>query len=287
VTTLLQLRVLLAVADNGGFTAAGDRLGMSQPAVSRSVATLEGEFGVPLLARQRDGVTLTEAGTRAVRHAREAVRQLDLMRAEVAAVAGQVTGTLRLASLPTATGTLIAAQLRAFTERHPLVAVRLLEGSDEEVRDWLDQGVADAAVVTLPAPGLRTVPLGSHEMVAVLPAGHRLAAQEAVSYADLADEPFIRSTGGCAQVFTAVAQRVGVRLDASFEAREMTAVLEMVRAGLGVSILPTAGLPESRRDTVIRPLVPTTIRNLAVAVSASASPAARAFLDQIGALDRK
>jgi DNA-binding transcriptional LysR family regulator len=287
VTTLLQLRVLLAVADNGGFTAAGDRLGMSQPAVSRSVATLEGEFGVPLLARQRDGVTLTEAGTRAVRHAREAVRQLDLMRAEVAAVAGQVTGTLRLASLPTATGTLIAAQLRVFTERHPLVAVRLLEGSDEEVRDWLDQGVADAAVVTLPAPGLRTVPLGSHEMVAVLPADHRLAAQEAVSYADLAEEPFIRSTGGCAQVFTAVAGRVGVRLDASFEAREMTAVLEMVRAGLGVSILPTAGLPESRRDTVIRPLVPTTIRNLAVAVSASASPAARAFLDQIGALDRK
>jgi DNA-binding transcriptional LysR family regulator len=208
------------------------------------------------------------------------------MRAEVAAVAGQVTGTLRLASLPTATGTLIAAQLRTFAEHYPLVAVRLLEGSDQEVRDWLDQGVADVAVVTLPAPGLRTVALGSHEMVAVLPAGHRLTAQESVAYADLADEPFIRSTGGCAQVFTAVAQQVGVRLDAAFEAREMTAVLEMVRAGLGVSILPTVGLPESRGGIVVRPLVPETIRNLAVAVSARASPAARAFLDQIDTLGR-
>lgn len=279
-TTMQQLKVLLAVADHGGFTAAGERLGMAQPAVSRSIASLEAELGAPLLTRQRTGVTLTEAGERAVRRAREAVRQVDLLRAEVAEVAGQITGTLRIASLPTATGTRLPAELRAFTERHPLVAVRLIEGSDQEVRDWLDLGVADAAVVTLPAPGLRTVLLDSHEMCAVLPAGHRLAEREAVSYADLAEEPFVRPTGGCAQVFSAAAEKAGVHLKATFEAREMSAVLEMVRARLGVSILPSVGVP--RLDgTVLRPLVPRTPRTVAVAVSASASPAARAFLDQL------
>jgi DNA-binding transcriptional LysR family regulator len=282
--TLLQLKSLLAVVDRGSFTAASQELGMSQPAVSRSIATLEKELGLPLLARQRDGVLPTEAGARALIHAREAVRQLDLMRTEVAAMAGHVTGILRVASLPSATGTLIAVQLRAFTERHPRVTVRLLEGSDQEVRDWLDQGAADVAVVSLPAPGLTTAALGSQEMVAVVPVGHRLAVRDEVSYADLAREPFIRSTGGCAQVFTPVARQLGVELDVAFEAREMSAVLEMVRAGLGVSILPTAGLPDLPGGIVTRPLVPKTTRHLAVAVSASASPAARAFLDQIDAL---
>ncbi|WP_326565419.1 LysR family transcriptional regulator [Amycolatopsis rhabdoformis] len=279
-TTLQQLKVLLAVADHGGFTAAGERLGMAQPAVSRSVAALETELGAPLLTRQRTGVALTEAGERAVRRAREAVRQVDLLRAEVAEVAGQITGTLRIASLPTATGTRLPAELRLFTERHPLVAVRLIEGVDQEVRDWLDLGVVDAAVVTLPAPGLRTVLLDTHEMCAVLPVGHRLAEKDAVSYAELEEEPFVRPTGGCAQVFSAAAEQVGVRLEATFEAREMSAVLEMVRARLGVSILPSVGVP--RLDgTVLRPLVPRTERRVAVAVSASASPAARAFLAQL------
>ena len=111
------------------------------------------------------------------------------------------------------------------------MTVRLLEGSDREVRDWLDQGAVDVAVVSLPAPGLATAALGSQEMAAVVPFGHRLAGRDEVTYADLAHQPFIRSTGGCAQVFTPVARQLGVELDVAFEAREMSAVLEMVRAG--------------------------------------------------------
>jgi DNA-binding transcriptional LysR family regulator len=65
----------------------------------------------------------------------------------------------------------------------------------------------------------------------------------------------------------------------------MSAVLEIVRAGLGVSIMPSAGLPDLPDGVVVRPLVPKTVRHLGVAVSASASAAARAFLDQIGALE--
>lgn len=279
--TLAQLKVLLAVVEHGGFTAAAGRVGMSQPAVSRSVSAMESELGAPLLTRRRDGVTLTDVGEVVALHAREVLRHFDLMRTEVAALAGEVTGTLRLASLPTATGTLIASQLRMFRKHNPRVAVRLLEGSDREVRDWLDQGVVDAGVVTLPAPGLRTALLDTHDMVALLPSGHRLTGMEAVTYEELAREPFIRSTGGCARVFNEVAHEAGIRLDVAFEAREPAAVVEMVSAGLGVSILPTVGLPSDLQGVVTRPLLPRTVRRLAVAVSASASPAARALLEQI------
>ena len=284
-STLLQLKSFVTVVEEGGFTAASRRLGLSQPAVSRSVAALEKELGLPLMVRGRDRVSLTDAGSLVLTHAQEAVRHLTLMRTEVAALTGEITGTLILASLPSVTGTLIAPQLRTFAERHPAVTIRLLEGSEQEVRDWLDQGAAEAGVVSLPIKGLDAVVIGDQDMVAVVPEDQRLAGFDEIGYAELAKEPFIRSTGGCAEVFMPVAQRIGVEFDVAFEAREMSAVLEIVRAGLGVSILPSAGLPELPDGVVVRPLVPKTVRQLGVAVSASASAPARAFLEQIAALD--
>lgn len=283
--TLLQLNTFLTVVDQGGFTAAGRRLGLSQPAVSRAVAALEKELGVPLFVRRRDGLSLTEAGTVALAHAREAARHLTLMRTDVAGLAGDITGTLSLASLPTATATLVAPQLRTFAGRHPAVTIRLLEGSEREIRDWLDQGAAEAGVVSLPIKGLQSAALGDQEMVAVVPAASELASKDTVSYPDLAGQPFVRGTGGCADVFMPIARRAGVEFDLAFDAREVAAALEIVRAGLGVSILPRIGLPELP-GVAMRPLIPQTVRRLGIAISASASAPARAFLEQIAALDR-
>ena len=284
-STLLQLKTFVAVVDHGGFTAAGRRLGLSQPAVSRAVAALEQELGLPLLIRGSGGSSLTRAGSVAIAHAREAVRHVTSMHTELAGLTGDITGTLRLASLPSATAPLIAPQLREFAERHPAVTVRLLEGSEQEVLDWLDQGAAEAGVVRLPARGLETAVLGDQVMVAVVPADSWLASKEIVRYAELTKEPFIRGTGGCADVLTPIAREAGVEFDVAFEARDVSAVLEIVRAGLGVSILPDAGLSELPHDVVMRPLEPRTVRPLGIAVSASASAPARAFLDQIASLD--
>ena len=102
------------------------------------------------------------------------------MRTELAGLAGDVTGTLSLASLPSATAPLIAPQLREFAERYPAVTIRLLEGSEQEVLDWLDQGAAEAGVVRLPARGLETAALGEQVMVAVVPADSWLASKEVV-----------------------------------------------------------------------------------------------------------
>ncbi|ATA27387.1 LysR family transcriptional regulator [Mycobacterium lepraemurium] len=197
--TLLQLKAFLAVVDQGGFTAASRSLGMSQPAVSRAVAGLERELGSPLLIRHRDRILLNAPGKRALAHARSAVRHSDQMRAEVSAAA-KLRGTLRIARLPYTTELLIVPQLQKFSEQHPSVEFRVLEGGEPEIRDWLDLGSADTGVISIPATGLSAEFLAAQDMVAVLPPEHRLAAVNAVHYADLAKEPFIRSTGGCAHV---------------------------------------------------------------------------------------
>ena len=208
-TTLLQLKAFMTVVDQGGFTAAGPRLGLSQPAVSRAIATLEKDLGLRLFVRRRDGLSLTEAGSVALTHAREALRQLTLMSTEVASLAGDVTGTLSLASLPTATATFIAPQLRTFAQRHPAVTIRLLEGSEEEVRDWLDQGAVEAGVVSLPVKGLEAAVLGDQHLVAVVPTDSRLASKDTVSYADLAKEPFVRGKGGARMCSCRLRGRLG------------------------------------------------------------------------------
>ncbi|MCK2215316.1 LysR family transcriptional regulator [Actinomadura sp. ATCC 31491] len=286
--TLAQLRAFIAVAEHGGFTAAAEHIGMSQPAVSRAVTGLERELGAPLFVRHRDGIALTEAGRRALARARETLRSFDLIRAEVAAAAGQVTGMLRLASLPSATGTLMARPLRAFTDRYPQVQIRLFEGVDDDIRAWLSRGAAEIGVVTLPAPGLHTLHLSTHDMVAVLPAGHPLARRPDVRLADLAGQPFILSTAGCRPLIMGASQAAGVRLDIAYEAGGPAAILEMVAAGLGVSIVPTLGLPADLGAVTVRPLAPRMTRSLALAVPSlqDCAPAARAFLRQFEEEDR-
>jgi DNA-binding transcriptional LysR family regulator len=283
--TVAQLRVLIAVAEHGGFTAAAEIVGMSQPAVSRAVATLERELGAALFVRHRDGIALTEAGRRALARAREALRHFDLIRADVAAANGQITGELRLASLPSATGTLIARLLRTFSDRYPQVRVRLFEGVDDDIRAWLHRGAAEVGVVTLPAPGLHTAHLSTHDMLAALPAGDPLAQLPVVRMPDLAGRPFILTTAGCRPLITGAALAAGTRLDIAFEASGPAAILEMVGAGLGVSIVPALGLPADLPSVVTRPLEPAMTRTLGLAVPSleDCAPTARALLDELAA----
>ena len=145
------------------------------------------------MVRGRDGLSLTDAGSSCTDARTRSASAPGVDAHRTGGHGGRVAGTLTLASLPTVTATLLAPQLRAFAERHPAVTIRLLEGSEEEVRDWLDQGAAEAGVVKLPARGLQTAVLGDQEMVAVVPADSWLAARDVVDYAELAKEPFIRS----------------------------------------------------------------------------------------------
>lgn len=281
--TFGQLRILVTVIEQGGFTPAAGHLGMTQPAVSRAIGALESELGTPLIARGRNGIALTEAGRRAVEHARAALRHHDLLKSAVAEVGGRVTGTLRVASFPSVTARLLPSRLRAFTDRYPHVTTRLFEGTDQEVRDWLEQGAAEVAVVTLPAAGFHTVPLAEDEMVAVLPAEHHLAARSSVSLKALSGERFVLSTGGCEPIIAAAARSAGASLNVAFEAREIATVLAMVEGGLGVSVVPTLALPAEPGGLAVRPLDPPVPRLLGLAVRtlAGASPAARAFLEMV------
>lgn len=268
--TLAQLEALIAVLEAGSFTRASVALGLSQSAVSRAVAALESHVGVQLVDRGRTGVRATFDGNRIASHARAALSEVASMRERPSEAAGLEVGRLRLATLASTAVELVPRLIASFRTAHPTIELALLEGSDEEVREWILTRAVDVGVITLPANGLHAQRLAEDEMVAVLPTRHVLAGQRAVSASRLSRERFILSTGGCEPLIRAFFHASGRQPNVSYRSRDMAAILAMVGEGLGVSIVPTLSLSRGARGVITVPLEPRLRRRLALATRRAA-----------------
>ncbi|RKT53140.1 LysR family transcriptional regulator [Saccharothrix australiensis] len=249
-----QLRAFLAVVDEGGFGAAADALGLTQSAVSHAVAALERTLGHPVLHR-RGGPRPTAFGREVLGHARSAVAASAAITDLAARRGGLAGGTVRLAAPPTVCQGLLPDLLARWRDELPQVRVRVFEGEDDEVVDWLANGAVEVAVAVDPPPG-RGVVVGEDPFHALLLADHPLAREESVHVSDLADDPFLLSCGGCER-HVRQAHR-GVPFDPVHRVRELGTLLAMVRAGVGVSIVPglvRAMLPPGLVLVPLRPVV--------------------------------
>jgi DNA-binding transcriptional LysR family regulator len=275
---LAQLRGFVAVAIEGSFTAAAATLGLTQSGVSHAVGSPERELGLTLLSRARDGVTLTAQGKDVLVHAREVLRRVDRIAEQAAAAAGQYRGRLRVAGLPSACP-LLAPVIAAFGHRFPDVDVVLLEGADHEVAHWLRDRVADLGVqiATGPSDGL---PLAEDRMIAVLDRDHPLATQATLTLADLSDDPFLLSDGGCEPLLQRMFHAAGLTLRPKLRVRDMTTLLALVREHVGITVIPELSLID-RRGLATMPITPPTYRRLVLtpADPRDVGPAARAFLN--------
>lgn len=179
---LRHLRVLVAVDDERSFTAAAERLGMSQAAVSRSLAALEHEVGASLMHRTTRRVEPTEQGTTLAGTARRILGELDRA---VAALRGE-RSVIRLGYAWAALGAHTTAVLRAWNRANPDGPLRLQRINTRDV--GLLDGHVDLAVVRHPLdrPELDAELLGRERRVAVLPVDHPLADHETVRLAELA-----------------------------------------------------------------------------------------------------
>lgn len=278
--TIPQLRAFAAVVEAGSFTAAAERIGMTQSGVSQGVAALEAALGLPLLHRDRGGVTLTEAGERVLAHARGVLGGVERIRQEAAAANGLERGKLRIGSFASFAARLLPGIMRAFQLRHPGIELVLLEGSDAEVLHWLRSRVVDVAAVTLPAEGVEVAAETRDEMVAVVPAAHPLAARGRASARELESEPFILPRGGCELLVYPVFQEAGCAPRISFEVMDTTTLLLMVQEGLGVTVFPRLAVPQGMGGLRLLPLDPPAWRRIGLAVNPgdARSPAVAAFL---------
>lgn len=259
---LSMLRVLVAVAEHHSFSRAAECVGMTQSGVSHAMRAVEDAAGSPLVSRNRHCVTLTEAGRRAVEEARlalDAVHRLcEAGRGEAAA-----RGRARVGLVASAAAQLAPAALRELRRGHPGVEPEVLEGADQEVRRWVEGGIVDLGVGAASTRQLRTDLLVEDEFLLVAPEGHPLLCGNSVRLHDLRDATFVMSESGCEPAVRAMLRRAGVTVRIGLRVRDTGALLAMVRAGLGVSILPALALPALPSSAAFtRRLLPASSRRL-------------------------
>jgi DNA-binding transcriptional LysR family regulator len=233
---LAQLRAFLAVVDEGGFSAAGPALGISQSAVSHAVAALERAVGAPVLHRSKHP-QLTTLGGRLVEHARAAVAATSAITDLAAEHADKPTGTIRLAAPATVCQGLLPDLLARWRAEFPAVRIRVFEGEDEEIAEWLTERTVDLAVLVDPDTH-DGVEIGADTFCALLRRDHPLAAEQIIDIADLEDDPFLLSHGGCERHIRDIYRQAGCRLRPTHRVRENGTLIAMVQAGVGVSIVP-------------------------------------------------
>ncbi|MFW6695590.1 LysR substrate-binding domain-containing protein [Streptomyces sp. MAR4 CNX-425] len=294
-----HLRVLRAVAAAGSYSAAARELGLTQPAVSQQMKALEQTAATPLLVRAGRELRLTEAGEALVRHAGGILAGLAAAEDEVAALAGLRAGRVRLVSFPSGSSSIVPGALAAMRAAHPGTRVSLVDAEPPRSVEMLREGECEIALAFRypsaepgapgygdgadgpgaaadggdgggaggPAgddwDGLVVRPLLIDRLLCLTPADHPTAAAGRVELAELAAEPVIAGCPRCRRHLVALCERAGFAPRIDFATDDYPAVVGLVRAGLGVAVLPglaVRAVPPRGVATV--PLVPAARREV-------------------------
>jgi DNA-binding transcriptional LysR family regulator len=293
---LRHLAALQALAAEGSFGRAAERLGYTQSAVSQQIATLERIVGERLVERPGGPrpVSLTEAGALLLRHAQSIVSRLQAAQADLHALRAGEAGTLRIGTFQSVGARVLPEVMRRFAAAWPHVDVVLGELDDADVELAVERGEFDAGFVLLPvgdAP-LETSELLHDPYVLVAAAGSPLAAAPgAPSLAEIGAAPLIgfRSDRSLEPVEAAL-RGAGVEPRFTFRSNDNGTVQGLVAAGIGNAILPRLTVDEGDPRVVVRELgdqVPPRVIAIARHRDRYHSPAARAFVETALAATRR
>jgi LysR family hydrogen peroxide-inducible transcriptional activator len=243
---LRHLDTLVAIDDEGTFTAAADALRTVQSNVSDQVRQLEAELGVTLLARGRGGATATESGRVVLARARRIRRELDLLHEELAALQGLRVGNATFGVVGTASRWLVPQLVEHLATGAPGLRLLVHEGASERLLGELVAGELALAVVTAPAQDPRVVfeHLADEPMVGLAPASTDVG-DGPFAVTDLARHRLVLppEVNPLRTEIEAAASRRGVQLDVPVEVEGIRLIADLVAAGAGIAVLPETAVP--------------------------------------------
>ena len=240
---LSQLRTFMTVVESGSFSEAARVLGISQPAVTMQVQSLEEDLGVRLLDRRYRRVDLTEAGHVLLEGAHNIFHEVDVARSAVEELGGTVGGELRIAASTTPGDYVLPGGFGAFLEKYPNVKLELTVVDSSEVERLVEAAQANIGVVGFEGKARVTyTPIEGDEIVLIVPPADRLAKAGPVSFKGLGDRSWVmreRGSGTRAVVETAL-RDAGLdveSLDVALELGSGEAVIGAVEGGLGIALI--------------------------------------------------
>ena len=239
---LRQLEMFQAIVDTGSFTRAGEKLYVSQSAVSRQIRLLEEELGDQVFRRVHRRVYLTPAGEVLLHRVRRIFKEVQLLGSELADLSRLAKGVLRLAGGMSVCTYLFPQLLKEYRDRYPNIALTLVTGTNEEILRSLRANQVDLALLSLPFSDddLQIRPALTEELVLVMEKDHPLAHRNQVTLKDLEPYPFVHFERGSntRRLIDQIFREEGVRLGTSMELQNVEITKPLVESGLGVSIIP-------------------------------------------------
>ena len=244
---LRQLRHFVVLAEELHFRRAAARLHISQPPLSKQIAALEQELGCRLLERSRRRVALTPAGATFLRDVRGVLAELDVAVSTARALAAGSAGVLRVGFVGSALLSIVPAAVQAFTDSRPGVEVELSERSTIDALRLLRSGTLDVALVRPPMEpdaALHSELVLRERTIAAVPSGHALAQLRRIPLRRLASEPLVLfpriQAPGFHDLLIGELAATGRSPQVAQYAPEMTTIIGLVAAGIGVSPVPAS-----------------------------------------------
>jgi DNA-binding transcriptional LysR family regulator len=239
---LRQLEIIRAIAETGSFTAAGDKLHVSQSAISRQVLLLEEELGEAVFHRIGRRIRITPAGESLLHLSHRVFQDLEETVAQVTERRESLRGTIRLVGGMTVALYVFPSLLAEVRRIHPNLDMKITVGSAERSIAMLRAGAGDLGLLTLPvdATDLVSVPVLREELLLITYPTHPLAQKKSIAPADLNRQPFILfETGSITRkLVDGFFTRERIEAAIVMETENVEIIKAMVRHGLGISIIP-------------------------------------------------
>jgi len=286
--SLDHLDTFTRVIDLGSFSAAAQRLEVSQPAVSLQVRQLERRLGVRLIDRVGRRATATAAGQELLAHARQIESAVADAIEAMSRHSGGTVGRVRLGTGATACIYFLPPVLRSLRSKFPDIDIVVSTGNTSAILRSIEENTIDVGFVTLPAPGrvFDVRPVLEDEFV-LLGRAATLRRAGKIGPAELARLPLILYESGAHTrvLIDQWAMRAGVSLKPVMELGSVEAIKEVVGAGLGFGVIPRMAVQRGRssRGLVVRLLVPKLHRKLAIVLRHD-KPLQRALREVVSAI---
>jgi len=239
---LRQLEIIRAIAETGSFTAAGEKLHVSQSAISRQILILEDELGEPVFHRIGRRIRITAAGESLLQLSHRVFRDLQDTVSAISDTREALRGSIGLVGGMTVCLYVFPRLLAEVRRIHPSLDMRVTVGSTQRSIEMLRTGAGDLGLLTLPieASDLVSVPLLQEELLLVTYPSHPLAAQTQIVPADLDTQPFVLfETGSITRrIVEEFFGRERISPPVIMETENVEIIKAMVRSGLGISIIP-------------------------------------------------
>lgn len=284
--TFTQLELFVLVADLKSFTAAAERTGISQSAVSHAIKSLEKEWRLSLLSRNQIDIELTEAGQTLLTHAKELLNLNQTIKQQVSALHGLHEGVLRIGSFGASCSIHLLPQLlEAYQQRYPKIDIYIDEGDDQDIAKWLNERKIDVGFMVLPDERFDAFDLMVDHFVMLVPKNHVLAQQQSIHPKELNQLPFIMTTAGSQPYVTEILRTYHVKPQINYHFSQLLTIISMVNNQLGLSMVADMAISPSLLaqypNVVKRPLRPALKRPIGLAVKNKKhmSPATKAFIE--------